>query len=109
MMWPIRVRSKFGSRKAEVDGYTFDSQREARYYLLLKALKLAGEIVTLDRQVRFPIVVNGAKVCTYVADFVTVDKAGKKRVIDVKGFKTPTYRLKRKLMAAVCGIEIEEV
>ena len=71
----------------------------------------AGEIKNLEKQVRFPIIVNGVKVCTYVADYVYDEMAG--RVVeDVKSEftrKDPVYRLKYKLMKACHGIDIREV
>lgn len=109
-MWHLTERrSKYGSRRVELDGLKFDSAREARYYAGLKAMLSAGEIVKIERQVRWVLPVNNVKVCTYVSDFVVYDKDGNRRVIDVKGFKTPVYRIKRKLMKAIYGIDIEEV
>ena len=68
----------------------------------------AGEIRNLERQVRFPIIVNGVKVCTYVADYVYDEMAG--RVVeDVKSEftrKDPLFRLKSKLLKATTGIDI---
>jgi hypothetical protein len=57
------------------------------------------------------------KVCTYVADFAYDQKTLSAsendhyvRVVeDVKGMKTPVYRLKKKLVEAQYGIEITEV
>ncbi len=45
----------------------------------------------------------------YLADFVYLDEAGHRVVEDVKGAATPEYRLKRKLMLHVHGIEIREI
>jgi hypothetical protein len=54
--------------------------------------------------------VNGVTVCTYVGDFRYRDAHTDRLVVeDVKGIATPVYRLKRKLMQAVWGIEIQEV
>lgn len=48
--------------------------------------------------------------CEYVADFVYGKTADGKTVVeDVKGFPTPEYRIKKKLMLWVYGIEIKEV
>lgn len=99
---------KYGNRKTVVDGITFDSAKEAKRYGELKVLQRAGEITSLELQPRFPIVINGVKVCTYVADFGYVDQIGSPVVEDVKGMKTREYILKRKLMKAVYGIEILE-
>lgn len=99
---------KYGNRKTVVDGITFDSAKEAKRYGELKVLQRAGEITSLELQPRFPIVINGVKVCTYVADFYYVDEIGSLVVEDCKGFKTREYILKRKLMKAVHGIDILE-
>lgn len=105
-----KPKSKYGNTKTEVDGHTFDSLAEARHYKVLKALHGYGAIEDLVLQPRYPLVVNGVKVCTYVADFSYIEAATKKRrVVDVKGMKTPMYRLKKKLMLACYGIVVEEV
>ena len=101
-------RSKFGNHKTVVDGITFDSKAEATRYSVLKVLQSAGVVTQLRLQVPYDLSVNGVKVCRYIADFVyTMD--GKEVVEDVKGMRTPEYKLKRKLMMAVFGIEIQEI
>lgn len=91
----------------EVDGYLFASRREAHRYSQLKLLEASGAITDLELQPKFPIIVNGVKVCTYVADF-QYNENGAKVTEDVKGFSTPVYRLKKKLMKAVYDIDILE-
>ena len=100
-------KSKYGNKKTEVEGIKFDSQKEAKRYQDLKIQQFAGEISDLKLQVRFDLIVNGQKVAVYVADFQYF-KDGKEVVEDVKGMKTAIYRLKKKLMKAVYGIEILE-
>ncbi|CAB4157578.1 Protein of unknown function DUF1064 [uncultured Caudovirales phage] len=99
---------KFRNIKTVADGIVFDSQKEARRYGELKLLQRAGEITCLELQPKFPIVINGVKVCTYVADFGYVDHTGSALLEDCKGFKTREYIIKRKLMKAVYGIDILE-
>lgn len=104
------TRQKFRNIPTIVDGIRFDSKREATHFRNLKLWQLAGDINSLTLQVRFPLVVEGVKIATYVADFVYRDKTGR-HVIDVKSpvtAKLPVYRLKKKLMAAIYGINIEE-
>ena len=73
-------------------------------------------------QPKFPIEVNGQKVCDYIADFEYVEYvkgpdpqkpwvgAEHKRIVeDVKGMKTDVYKLKKKLVKAVHGVEIQEI
>ena len=43
----------------------------------------------------------------YIADFVYTEN-GEKVVEDVKGFRTPEYRIKRKLMLYSHGVRIKE-
>lgn len=105
----VMKRSKYKNIKTVVDGIKFDSKKEARRYQDLKILERAGEIFGLELQPRFSIIVNGFKICTYVADFRYYEEGNPNEVIeDVKGVKTAIYRLKNKLMQAVHGIEILE-
>jgi hypothetical protein len=99
---------KYKNVKTTVDGIVFDSAKEARRYGELKLLQRGRQISGLQVQPSFPIVINGVKVCTYKADFGYVDQIGSPVIEDCKGFKTPVYRLKKKLMLAVHGISVVE-
>ena len=107
--------NKYHNIKTEIDGITFASKAEARRYQELKLMERAGVIGELELQPSFALVVNGTKICRYVADFKYLDKekstnAEDCRVVeDVKGVKTPAYRLKKKLMKAIHGIEVQEI
>lgn len=90
-----------------IDGRAFDSKKEARRYAELKLEQLSGLISGLRLQVSFKISVNGILICRYRADFSYV-KNGSRIVEDVKGFKTPEYKLKARLMLAIYGIVILE-
>lgn len=107
---------KYNARKKVVDGITFDSSKEAKRYQELVLLVAAGEVKELQLQPRFPIYVckyrggELTKVCDYVADFRYREGPNGLLVIeDVKGVRTPVYRLKRKMFEAQYGIEIREV
>jgi hypothetical protein len=91
-----------------IDGIAFDSVAEARRWTQLQLLVRGGFIHNLERQITFPLIVNGIKICTYRADFV-YDEFGERKVEDVKGFLTPEYKLKKKMMAACHGIAIIEI
>ena len=64
--------NKYGNKKVEIDGYTFDSQAEARRYQELKLLEKAGEITKLQLQPKFELVPKTKKhrAVTYTADFM---------------------------------------
>ena len=102
-------KNKYRAVKTEVDGIVFDSKREAARYMELMLLQRAGEISHLELQPVYECVVNGKKICTYRADFRYFTKLGN-IVEDVKGVKTPIYRLKKKLVEALyAGVTILEV
>lgn len=103
--------NKHRNIKTVVDEIKFDSKKEARRYCELKLLERAGEIENLELQVRFDLMVNGQKVCAYIADFRYFEN-GAEIIEDVKGMKKGSayaiFRLKKKLMRACLGIEIKE-
>lgn len=108
-------RPKYGNRKVVRDGITFDSAKEARRWSELLLLERVGAIQNLQRQVKYQLIPSQRiagkvveRACCYVADFV-YDRDGETIVEDTKGFKTPEYVIKRKLMLWVHHIRIIEV
>ena len=103
-------KSKYGAVKTEVDGIVFDSKHEAKRYQELRLLEQAGEIINLRLQVPFELIPKSkyGMPIRYIADFMYNDLNGQLIVEDAKGVKTPVYRLKRRLMAELKGIEIKE-
>jgi hypothetical protein len=105
---------KYSNIPTEVDGISFDSRAEARYYLVLKTRMQAGQIADLRRQVTYElapsVVIGGRKrpPLRYVADFVW-SEGGKEVVADVKGAVPEAYRIKRHLMKSVHNIDILEI
>jgi hypothetical protein len=104
-------RAKYGNRKVIIDGITFDSKREGDYYAELRIREKAGEVVAVEMQRPFALLgSNGELMATYRADFAFWDNtAGRFRVIDVKGFSTKEFKLKRKMMKGLLGIDVEIV
>lgn len=96
--------NKYGNKKVVVDGYTFDSKKEARRYGELKLLVRAGKIKDLVLQPKFELIPTirtedeTLRKVSYIADFKYIDlESGKVVVEDVKGFKTSVYLLKKRL------------
>lgn len=99
--------SKFHNIKT--NGY--DSKKEAKRAQELKLLQLAGQITGLQEKTRFVLIPKqeGERECVYESDFEYFEGPGKLRVVeDVKGVKTPAYRIKKKLLLHVHGIRIRE-
>lgn len=107
---------KYGNTKVSDRGLTFDSKAEHKRWQYLSMLQKAGEIRDLELQVPFELIPSQVspsgkkeRPTIYIADFVYTDSAGNPIVEDVKGAVTPEFRLKRKLMLFVHGIEVKEV
>jgi len=101
--------SKYHAVPTIVGDICFDSKKEAARYQELKLLERAGEIIRLELQPKFEIVVNNVKICDYLGDFRYIDAHNMETVTeDTKGVKTPVYRLKKKLVKAIYGIDILE-
>ena len=108
--------AKYHNKKVEYDGYTFDSIREKNYYIKLKLLEKAGKIKELELQKEFELQPSfklnnkTSRKITYRADFTyKTTEDDKLHVVDVKGFRTDVYRLKKKLFEYKYRIEIEEI
>ena len=102
--------NKYGAKKVKApDGQVFDSQKEYQRYGVLRLLERAGKIQHLQRQVKYDLIPkqDGERACTYIADFV-YHQDGKLVVEDCKGFRTDSYKIKRKLMLWVHGIKVKE-
>ena len=99
-----QTKSKYRNKKTKLDGAIYDSKKEAHRAAELNLMLKNGEIITLARQVRFRL----TKGIEYVADFVYTTKDGEQIIEDVKGIKTDVYKLKKKLMKELRGIEILE-
>jgi len=106
----FKKSSKFGAKKTIVDGITFDSKWESERYGQLRAMERGGIVTDLKLQVKYDIIINDIKICRYIADFVYKEESPdgkiKEIVEDAKGFETPEFKLKKKLMKAVHGIDI---
>ena len=123
-------RSKYGNRKVTIGGIKFDSEREAKRYLILKEYQNKGDISDLKLQVVYELIpaikelktvvlktktiqkeVTIQQAITYRCDFTYI-KDEKLIVEDVKispKMLPPEYKLKKKLLRYVHGIDIREV
>lgn len=126
-------RSKFNTKKFDVDGQQFDSKKEAQRYRDLLDLQSRGLISDLQRQVKFELIpsmradghtntrgryIPGPvieRAVYYVADFVYTDCTGERVVEDVKGYRGTSsagykvFIIKRKLMLQRYGIRVKEI
>jgi len=97
--------SKYNAKKITIDGITFDSQAEARYYTRLLKLKKSGVVEDFAMQKVFTLLDRFAhpqtgrivRAITYRADFEVYYSDGRVEVVDIKGFLTPEFKIKAKM------------
>lgn len=100
----IQKPSKYRNIKTKIDGHTFDSKKEADFYQELKLRLLAGDILSFCLQPKF-ILSNSI---TYRPDFIIFEK-DRTRVVDVKGYETEVFKIKKKLFEEKFKIELEVI
>lgn len=108
----VKRKSKYNNSIIKTPDGTFHSKGEYARWCELKLLQRANLIRGLDRQHALRLSVNGVDLGKYVADF-RYDE----RLFDVwnevyEDFKspatiTPEFKLKSKLVKALCGIDIK--
>ena len=114
--------NKYGAKKVNNEYGTFDSMGEYRTWLTLSQLRKAEDpaerVVELERQIIYPLIVNGVTITRYIADFRVTYADGRVEVIDFKnpylkngkGKSTPPaqlFNMKVKLMKALHGIDVK--
>lgn len=107
-----RRQNKYNAVKTLIDGITWASKHEAERYLVLKTQQVAGEIRELRWHTRYPLVVNGVKIALYEDDFSYRDLENRLIVEDAKSpatAKRRDYIMKKRLVKALYGIEVQEV
>ena len=113
-------RNKFNAQKVELDGMTFDSKKEHKRYIELKAMQQRGEIFGLEHHTKFELApktkLEGEKrakpALRYFADFTYYIISGEYIVEDVKSAATrklASFRNKKHLMKTVFNIDVREV
>lgn len=125
--------NKYHNKKYTYLGIKFDSLKECRRYSELRLLEQAGKIKDLELQKAYELIPSQYEESTetytkgihkgepkpgrlleravvYRADFAYIDcETGKYVVEDTKGFRTPEYILKRKMLLYIHGIKIKEI
>jgi len=95
--------SKYKSKRITVDGYTFDSLDEFRYYEYLLRKKAKGEIINFELQPKYTLIPcfkkfgKTQRAITYTPDFLVYHLDGSQELIDVKGYSTQQGELRKKL------------
>ena len=97
--------NKYNAKKVTIDGITFASKSEGRYYQHLLGLMESGVVESFEMQKpytlldKFPHPKTGKTIraIKYVPDFEVIYTDGRVEVVDVKGMQTDVFRIKCKL------------
>lgn len=99
------IRHKFNAKRCEYSGIKFASKKELKRHQELELLQKYGEVIFFLRQVPFHLS-GGVK---YVCDYLVFWASGDVTIEDVKGMRTPMYKLKKKQVQALYPITITEI
>lgn len=106
-------KNKFGAKWTKTEDGNFASQGELARWNFLKMMQDEGKIRNLRRQIRFKLEINGQLICIYVADhgyrILHCEEFEQETIEDFKGMETPEFKLKKKLMFAIHGIDVKVV
>lgn len=104
-----QAKNKYGSKKSVYGGELYDSKLEVKFASQLDLRKKAKDIRSWRRQVPIELRVNGEKICVYKCDFEIKHNDGSIELVEIKGFETAVWKLKKKLLMATYLKENPEV
>lgn len=103
---PFVVRGKFGhkfrAKRVERGGRSFPSEAEAEFFDKLEREKATGRVIFFLCQVPFHLP-GGVK---YFLDYMAFNFDGSCDCWEVKGFPTPEFKIKKKLVEAEYPVRI---
>ena len=93
--------NKYGAKKTLYNGYTYDSKKEAGYAAELDLRKRAKDIKDWDRQFQVELRANGILICKHKIDFRILHNDNSYELVEIKGFATHDWIMRRKLLEAI--------
>lgn len=97
------TRSKYGNKRTNTRGETFDSKEEGKYYRKLLEMQKRGIVKEIELQPVFVLQPsfkkNGVthRAIKYVADYRVTYTDGHVEIVDVKGAETAMFKMKHKM------------
>ena len=101
--------NKYGAKSSIYNGIAYHSKKEAGYAQELDLRIKAKDIKKWERQVPIELRVNGELIAKYYVDFKIYHNDKSEELVEVKGFETEVFRLKRKLLEATLLKEHPEI
>ena len=101
MTYFVKKGNKYNNTKQNYNGNRYDSKKESSYAEQLDLRIKAKDIKGYDRQFKLELKVNGYKICSWKIDFRIIHNDDSFEFVEVKGFETYDYIIKRKLFEAL--------
>lgn len=107
MVWYQSVsNAKYKNVKQAYNGISYHSKFEAGYAAELDLRLKAKDIKSWEPQYKVSLDIQGADgrtyhICNYYVDFKVIHNDDSIELVEIKGFETEVYRLKRKLLEAL--------
>lgn len=101
-------QNKYKNQKTIIDGITFDSKAEAKYYYQLKQHGITNFMMQESFVIHDAFSLNGKRyqAVKYKPDFTFYNGDELVKVVDVKGKRTADFNIKAKMFASRYGIAI---
>lgn len=104
MTYFVKRGNKYNNTPKLYDGKMYDSKKEASYAQELDLRLKAKDIKAWDRQVKVSLDVNGQHVCNYYIDFKITHNDDSIEWVEIKGFATAVFQLKKRLFEILLPI-----
>jgi hypothetical protein len=101
MTWYLKKGNKYNNTPQMHNGNRYDSKKESSYAKELDLRIKAKDIKGWERQVPLELRVNGYLICKWKIDFKIIHNDDSVEWIEIKGFETYDYIIKRKLFEAL--------
>lgn len=100
MTWAPR-NTKYGESRASYNGRLYHSKLERDFAMILDDHLEYKRISEVIPQHKIRLLVNGKLITTHIVDFLVTLPDGRQKFVEVKGFPTDLWVIKRKLTEAL--------
>jgi len=101
MSWGQRRSNKYNASSCTYNKILYASKKEAGYAAELDLRLKAGDIKDWERQFKISFDGPGGHICNHYVDFKIEHNNGSFELVEIKGWPTPEWRLKRNMIDAL--------
>lgn len=100
MVWYQRTFNKYSAKSFVYNNIRYHSKFEAGFAADLDLRVKAKDIKSWERQVKLDLRVNGQHITNYYIDFIITHNDGSREFVETKGYPTPEWALKWRILEA---------